>query len=731
VSLAPRPMLAGREGLLADLHVRLSDGADPFPRTVALYGLGGAGKTSVALEYAHRRLPEIGLAWQVSCQHPEILLAEFGRLAAQLGARDVVDARDPVASVHSVLAAFPEDWLLVFDDAPDLASVQQFLPPIGKGCVLITSRSALWASVRAIEVPTLNLQVAAGFLMRRTSDPAERAAAELADELGGLPLALEQAAAYMRATGHTIADYLALFRERRGELLARGQVDGYNKTVATTWSVALQGLQEVCPGAVALLRLMAWYAPDQIPVRLLLNPGTQSPEFPDTESVKQLLPLLADSLAADDALTALQRFSLVSGPIAGNVSVHRLVQMVTSGQLSQHQRDAWRHAAGVLVNAVMPENPYEPGSWPTYATLLPHARTALPPESPGMGNLTRYLIASGDYRTAHVIGEQVLASRQRLHGDNNRETLQAMTDLGFAQRRLGEFESARQLLQKAVRGCRGVLGDDAPDTLIARYGLGWVLRDLGHWDEAETELRVVLRLQEQQLGDQHHDCLTTRRALASVLRRQGRLIESETEFRAVLDGRRQVLGDGHPDTLISRHDLAYILQQRGRLQNAEAEYRAAHETQLQVLGEGHPSALITQQNLAALLQERGRWDEAEQQYQAVFEGRQRVLGERHPETLDSRHALAYVLQARGRLDAAEAEYRAIIDVQCQVLGQEHPGTLGTRRNLAALLQERGRWDEAEQQYQAVFEGRQKALGDDHPDTRASHQALAYVIQQRP
>ena len=117
--LAPRPeLLAGREQLLADLDTRLTAGRGPGPRVVALYGLGGAGKTSVAVEYAHRHLAEVGVAWQFAAENPTVLAAGFGQLAAQLGARDVADTRDPVASVHGVLAAFPDPWLLIFDNAP-------------------------------------------------------------------------------------------------------------------------------------------------------------------------------------------------------------------------------------------------------------------------------------------------------------------------------------------------------------------------------------------------------------------------------------------------------------------------------------------------------------------------------------------------------------------------------------------------------------------------------------
>ncbi len=206
-----------------------------------LCGLGGAGKTSVAIEYAHRHLAGAGVCWQFAAEDPAVLAAEFGVLAAELGAREVADARDPVASVHAVLARAQAGWLVVFDNVPDRASVQRFVPPAGPGRILITTQNQLWPPGQVLDVPVLDREVAAGFLVDRTGDADRAAARELAAGLGGLPLALEQAAAYMQATGTTLARYLPVFRDRQADLLARGEVAGH-PDVAATLGLALSRL---------------------------------------------------------------------------------------------------------------------------------------------------------------------------------------------------------------------------------------------------------------------------------------------------------------------------------------------------------------------------------------------------------------------------------------------------------------------------------------------------------
>jgi hypothetical protein len=240
-----------------------------------------------------------------------VLAAGFGDLAAQLSAHDPLPAGDPVVRVHGVLAARPGDWLLIFDNAPGLAALPHVLPPKGRGRVLITSQNPIWPGGQAVDVPKLRQDVAATFLQDRTGSADEDAALELAGELDGLPLALEQAAAYMQATGRTIQEYLGLYRERRAELLDRGDPAGYDKRISTTWALAFTELDQAGPAA-GLLRLVASCAAEDIPLHLLLRPRHElNAEF-GAQVVSVLVPLLEDALARDDAVAGLRRYSLIS-----------------------------------------------------------------------------------------------------------------------------------------------------------------------------------------------------------------------------------------------------------------------------------------------------------------------------------------------------------------------------------------------------------------------------------
>ena len=587
VSLAPRPVfLAGRGELLAELGTRLSAGDGRSPEIVALCGLGGAGKTSVAVEYAHRHLAETGLVWQFPAEDPTVMSAEFARLAGLLGAQDPLAPRDPVASVHAMLAAYPVAWLVVFDNAPDRASVQRFLPPAGPGRVLITSQSALWPPGQALDVPVLDPETAAGFLVSRTGDPDRSAAADLAGELGGLPLALEQAAAYIQATGGSLIGFLASFRQRRAELLARGEATGYAKTVATTWSLAFGQLEQSQPGAAGLLRLLACCAPEAVPLTLLQpRPGLVE-EF-GAEVAPVLVPLL-DDLAASDAIAALRRYSLVSPAGDGSVSVHRLVQAVTAAQMSAEVAGQWRQAAAALIEAAIPSDPALPPAWPVCAALLPHAQAALADDSPGMGRLANYLGARGSYA------------------------------------------AAVELLQRALDALRRSLGPEHPGTLTIQHDLARWTGEAGDPAEARDQYAVLLPVHERVLGPEHPDTLTARSNLAYYIGRAGDAAGARDQFAALLPVRERVLGPEHPHTLNTRINLARWTGEAEDAAGARDQFAALLPVCERVLGPEHPHTLITRSNLASFTGVAGNAAGARDRYAALLPVHERVSGPRAP-----------------------------------------------------------------------------------------------------
>jgi hypothetical protein len=247
--------------------------------------------------------------------------------------------------------ATPSAESMLTNECRSSRGVQAFPRPAFSQIVWKSRRT--FPALRGVPVvlAILDTEVAAAFLGDRTGDPDRQAAEELAGELGGLPLALEQAAAYAQATGDSLAGYLATFRRRRPDVLGRGELTGYGKTVATTWALAFARLEESAPGAVGLLRLLAFCAPAAIPLRLLLQPRPELSVQLHPQVAAALVPLLEDELAAKDAIAALRRYSLTRSAVGGPVLVHRLVQAVTADQMPGDLRDAWRAAAAAVIEA--------------------------------------------------------------------------------------------------------------------------------------------------------------------------------------------------------------------------------------------------------------------------------------------------------------------------------------------------------------------------------------------
>ena len=352
----------------------------------------------------------------------------------------------------------------------DLAAVQGALPPAGDGQVLVTSQSALWPPGQVLDVPVLDTETAAGFLVNRTGAAGQEAAArELAAELGGLPLALEQAAAYMQATGRSMASYLELFRQRSMELLARGEVAGYGKQVTTTWALAFDQIGQAAPQAAGLLRLLACCAPEAIPLGLLLHPQPEDAAPFGPEVGRLLGPLLDDPVTVDDAVAVLRRYSLISAPQRLGVGApagpgcHPRPAACGAGRVvaAGRRRPDRRRAA---------PRPAAATAWPQYTALLPHAEAALTLDSIGMSQIARYLGHRGSYVAARDLYRQVVAAHVQAHGAEHPNPAHPR-HLAYWTGEAGDPAGARDLYAALQPVEERVLGPEHSETLLARANL--------------------------------------------------------------------------------------------------------------------------------------------------------------------------------------------------------------------------------------------------------------------
>jgi Tetratricopeptide repeat len=689
VSLPPRPvLLTGRDDLFATLADRLSGADEPWPRVVALHGMGGAGKSSLAAEYAHRRQADVGVAWQFPAGDRTLMQAEFARLGALIGAAaGAMDPRDPVASVHAVLADSPLDWLLIFDNAPSPASVLEFLPPAGHGQVLITSQHGTWPPRQGLEVPPLRMNVAATYLVNRTGEADYATAAELADELGGLPLALEQAAAYMQATGTSMTGYLDLYHHRRADLLARGDVSGHPSSAATTLTLALRQLDHEAAAAVALLRLLACLAAEPAPLPLL-RAGICAQDLGGGAGAAAVA-VLCDPVVAGDAVSALRRYSLITLAEGGKVQVHRIVQAVTLDQMTPADSAEYQVAAAAAVAAAIPGDVTQPDAWPACAALLPHARALLDLTGSDLRRIGTYLGASGSYLAARDLFEQIADAHNRA----------------------------------------AAYGPEHPDTLPVRASLAFWTGQAGDPAAARDQYAALLPVMVEILGAEHPDTLTARASLASFTGQAGDPAAARDRYAALLPVREKVSGADHPETLTARANLASFTGQAGDPAAARDQYAALLPLREKILGAEHPDTLTARANLARWTGHAGDPAAARDQCAALLPVREKVSGAEHPDTLTDRINLARWTGHAGDPAAARDQYAALLPVIERILGAEHPDTLTDRATLATFTGQAGDPAAARDQYAALLPVREKVSGADHPETLTARANLAYWRRQ--
>jgi len=647
-NLPPRnPAFTGREDLLERLHASLRPGqptAVVQAQAQTLHGLGGVGKTQLALEYAYRHQADYDLIWWVNADQSAAIPGQLVALAHRLGIPDQQDHTETIQALWDALRS-RDRWLLVFDNAEDPNDLRTSWPP-DSGQVLITSRAPTWTGLTAaLAVDVLPRAEAVAFLHRRGGLGFQEAAA-LAEVLGDLPLALEQAAAYLEETAISTSEYLDLLGEHARELFALGRPASTEHTIATTWLVALQRLRDHAPAAEDLLILCAFLAAEDIPRTLPV-------EHPDVLPGR-LAAVAARPLAYQQTIGALRRYSLVKTSQHGTqLSVHRLVQAVVRHGLDRSEQQRWAEVAVRLLFAAFPVDSYELESWPTCVRLLPHALTVVQYASAFgveptktvvlLNRVGDYLWGQGELRQVKALLEQASDIALTHLGSDHLEVARTLKNLGTVVYDLGDLPSARIAIERALAIREARLGPDHPEVAYNLNNLGLVLRDLGDLAGARAAHERALVIREAQLGPNDTLVAQSLNSLGSVLADLGDLTAARSTVERGLRIREACYGPRHFDVAYSLNTLARVLRNLGDLAQARTVVERALDIYETQFGPDHPYVGQSLYILGLVKSDLGDLLGSRAAHERALTIREARLGPDHPDTVRSREALAAVV----------------------------------------------------------------------------------------
>ena len=621
IPFARNPYFTGRADILKQLHNALnSNKPAALTQTQAISGLGGIGKTQTAIEYAYQHENDYTYILWVRAEKREELISDFAALATPLNLleKDEKDQNRIVAAVQKWLAAHT-GWLLILDNADDLSMAKEFIPSTAKGHVILTTRSQISGRLaQMVEIEKMDSEEGTLFLLHRTGilDPdASLEAASPADvartkeivlALDGLPLALDQAAAYIVETECGLAGYLQRYQKQRNILLLqRGDlVFEHPESVATTWKLSFQKVEQADPAAADLLRLCAFLAPDAIPEEIFAKEADEL----GTEFQR----MAADPVKLDAAVKELRKYSLVKrDPDRQELTVHRLVQAVLKDEMDEETQRQWAESAVRAVASTFPYVEYE--TWPACERLLPHARVCIQlieqwkMEFPKVGRLLNrmgwYLRERLQYAEAEPLFQKSLALPEHPYLASN------LNNLALLYQEQGKYAQAEPLYQQALQIYEKAYGLEHPYVAANLNNLARLYRSQGRYTEAESLLQRALAIREKAIQPDHPDMANSLNSLAELYRVQGKYAEAESLFQRALVIDEKAYGLEHPKVATDLNNLALFYHTQGKHTQAEAFYQRALAILEKTLAI-HPHVAICLENYARLLKKTRREDEA-------------------------------------------------------------------------------------------------------------------------
>ncbi|KAK3352633.1 hypothetical protein B0T25DRAFT_189556 [Lasiosphaeria hispida] len=735
----------GRETILTNLLTRILPSGDEYDcqRTV-IEGLGGVGKTQIALEAAFRigdAHPDCSVFWV-----PAVDVTTFENAYRAIGQQLQVpgideEKADVKALIKAALSAQSTgSWLLIIDNADDTkllfddTALTDYLPLSRKGSILFTTRNhelgvrLVESESHIIQVKEMSRDEALKLLQKNLRGDQMgdiRSNDALLKFLANLPLAIRQASAYMAKKQISTTQYLELCKssdEDMIELLSRDFEDRHRyksiqNPVATTWLISFRYILDHDSLAADYLRFMCFLAAKDIPQSLLPPAG---------------------KLETLEAIGTLKAYAFISQRNElDTYDIHRLVQISMLNWLAQNrERKEWTAKVLKRLADVFPFPEHENREeWIMY---LPHTQYALQLQRTDDKEAPPGLLLSvgesfhmlGKYKEAEQMHRQALQLYEKMLGKEHPSTLSSMNNLALVLDSQGKYEEAEQMHRQALQLMEKMLGKEHPSTLSSMNNLALVLKSQGKYEEAEQMHRQALQLREKVLGKEHPETLRSMSNLALVLNSQGRYEEAEQMHRQALQLKEKVLGKEHPSTLSSMNNLALVLNSQGKYEEAEQMHRQALQLKEKVLGKEHPETLNSMNNLALVLKSQGKYEEAEQMHRQALQLKEKVLGKEHPSTLSSMNNLALVLKSQGKYEEAEQMHRQELELCEKVLGKEHPETLSSMNNLALVLDSQGKYEEAEQMHRQALQLKEKVLGKEHPSTLSSMNNLALVLESQ-
>jgi tetratricopeptide (TPR) repeat protein len=755
----------GRAAILEQLRDQLSTKS-----AQSLYGLGGVGKTQIALEYAHRFAADYDVVWWISGDQTSMVRSSLAQLGAQL---ELATGESVTERVEAVLDALRRGspyarWLIVLDNADSPEELRPFIPQ-GPGHMIITSRNQGWVRPEvAIEVGVFDREESIAFLRRQVPQIGEADAIRVADKLGDLPLAIEQAGAWLSATAMPVSDYLELLDTSLLRMLEENIPVEYQQSATATWSLSLDRMREEMPAAAKLLELCAFFAPEPIPMSLVRGDRFVNVLVPYDPSLRD--PILHGRMIREIGRYALAKVD----PRQSSIQIHRLVQAVIRSRLDDAERIENRVHVHEVLAAANPRDPDNAETWPAYADLRPHVvpSGALESANPEVRllviDLVRYLWRIADYVASQELAEEALKHWTRgtderiadpvvlllrfhlanalrlqaqyakayeidqdaydrlseLEGVDHPYTLMVAQSIGADLRQLGRYAPAREIDDDTLGRYREVFGPDNPRTLMAANNLAVSQRLAGDFLGATAMDEDTYSRRQRVLGPRHPHTLFSASSYGRDLRESGEFTESRKLLESTLEVTRSVLGAEHPETLSTAKNLAVTLRKLGELRAAHAMTSETLVRLQRVLGRNHPETLACLVNLACDLSAVRKDTEARDTAEDALDRYRTVLGNDHAFTQACTNNLAIFIRIQGHAEIARPLAQGALDNLRNSLGAQHPYTLACQVNLANNLFDLGQYSAALELDDKTYRSLSERLGEDHPDTLAAGSNLA-------